>query len=81
MSLTTQDELKAELRRLLTERDVIEAEIAEKSARLNAPGQPGTTEPLVDKEVTLTSSPTFYPLALQTSHTQDIFAQIISQAI
>ncbi len=45
------DELKAELRELMQQRQVVEVEIEQLSARLNAPGQPGVSAPLVDREV------------------------------
>jgi hypothetical protein len=44
-------ELKARLRELMDQRGAIEAEIAERTARLNAPGQPGLQGSLLDKEV------------------------------
>lgn len=43
--------LKTELRQLMQQRDALEAEIEERSARLNAPGQPGLRGSLLDKEV------------------------------
>eukprot|EP00192_Tetraselmis_astigmatica_P020504 CAMPEP_0117662308 /NCGR_PEP_ID=MMETSP0804-20121206/7987_1 /TAXON_ID=1074897 /ORGANISM="Tetraselmis astigmatica, Strain CCMP880" /LENGTH=212 /DNA_ID=CAMNT_0005469205 /DNA_START=220 /DNA_END=859 /DNA_ORIENTATION=+ len=42
--------LKVELKGLAKEKDTIELEIAERSARLTAPGMPGLKGPLVDKE-------------------------------
>jgi hypothetical protein len=42
---------RAELSKLQQERAALEAEINERSARLNAPGQPGMHESLIDKEV------------------------------
>eukprot|EP00873_Tetraselmis_striata_P046606 jgi/Tetstr1/466870/TSEL_011327.t1 len=44
------DELKASIRALMTEREAMEEEIAERSARLTAPGMPGLKGPLVDSE-------------------------------
>mmetsp|Transcript_12814 Transcript_12814/g.22875 ORF Transcript_12814/g.22875 Transcript_12814/m.22875 type:complete len:220 (-) Transcript_12814:163-822(-) len=44
------DEVKAQLKEMMGKRDVIEAEINERSERLNAPGMPGLKGPLVDKE-------------------------------
>ena len=44
-------ELKARLRELMAQRDAIEAEIADRTARLSAPGQPGLQGSLLDKEV------------------------------
>lgn len=41
---------RAELNKLQQERAALEAEINERSARLNAPGQPGMHESLIDKE-------------------------------
>lgn len=43
--------LKDEIRALMAEREAIEAEIEERTARLNAPGQPGMEDALVDAEV------------------------------
>lgn len=43
--------LKAQLRELDVQRQAIEAEVEERSARLNAPGMPGLKGSLVDKEV------------------------------
>jgi hypothetical protein len=43
--------VKAELLKLQQQRSAIEAEINERSARLNGPGQPGMQESLIDKEV------------------------------
>jgi hypothetical protein len=43
--------IKAEIRALMGQRDALEREIAERMARLTAPGQPGMDEPLVDREV------------------------------
>lgn len=45
------DALKAELSKLQQQRAALEAEINERSGRLNAPGQPGMQESLIDKEV------------------------------
>ena len=42
---------KAELLKLQQQRSAIEAEIKERSARLNGPGQPGMQDSLIDKEV------------------------------
>jgi hypothetical protein len=43
--------VKAELSKLQQQRAALEAEINERSARLNAPGQPGMHDSLIDKEV------------------------------
>lgn len=40
--------LKAQLKQLIAQRDLIEQEIAERTARLNAPGQPGLNGSLLD---------------------------------
>jgi hypothetical protein len=45
------DAVKAELNKLQEQRTALEAEINERSARLNAPGQPGMHDSLIDKEV------------------------------
>lgn len=42
--------MREAVRELASRRDAVEAEIAEVAARLNAPGQPGETAPLVDAE-------------------------------
>jgi 26S proteasome non-ATPase regulatory subunit 9 len=43
--------LKAELKKLQTQRSAIEADINSRSERLNEPGQPGISGILLDKEV------------------------------
>ena len=43
--------LKAEMKQLMAQKSTIEGDIAERTARLNAPGQPGLTGSLMDKEV------------------------------
>lgn len=43
--------LKAEMQKLLQQRSAIESEIQDRTNRLNAPGQPGMTGSLLDKEV------------------------------
>jgi hypothetical protein len=43
--------LKAELQKLQAQRSTVEAEIKERSDRLNEPGQPGMSGSLLDKEV------------------------------
>ncbi len=43
--------VKAEIQKLMQQRSALEAEIEQRSLRLNAPGQPGMTGSLVDKEV------------------------------
>jgi hypothetical protein len=43
--------IKAEIRALSQQKDGVEREIAERMARLDAPGQPGMDGPLVDREV------------------------------
>lgn len=45
------ESIKAEIRALMAQRDGVEREIAERMARLDAPGQPGMDAPLVDAEV------------------------------
>lgn len=45
------DALKEQMRGLMQQRSALEAQIAEHSGRLNAPGQPGMSDPLVDREV------------------------------
>jgi hypothetical protein len=45
------DSIRQEIRALMREREALEASIAERMARLTAPGQPGMDEPLVDREV------------------------------
>lgn len=52
------DAIKAEAAELACRRAALEADIAERSARLNAPGQPGMNEPLIDAEVSR-SCPTY----------------------
>lgn len=44
-------ELRQQLKQLITQRESLEAQISESSERLNAPGQPGLTGSLLDKEV------------------------------
>jgi hypothetical protein len=43
--------LKAEIKQLMAQKSTIEGEIQERTTRLNAPGQPGLTGSLMDKEV------------------------------
>lgn len=43
--------VRAELNKLQQQRAALEAEINERSARLNAAGQPGMHDSLIDKEV------------------------------
>ncbi|MEW5306482.1 MAG: hypothetical protein WDW38_007424 [Sanguina aurantia] len=55
MTTTTADtaslsDVKVELKSLISQREDLERRIAEASARLHAPGQPGLKEPLIDKE-------------------------------
>lgn len=50
------DHLKDQLKQLMTEREAIEVEISERSARLTAPGMPGLEGPLVDEEVSCTNA-------------------------
>jgi len=45
------DGLKQEIKTLIEQREAIELEITERSARLQAPGMPGLRGPLVDDEV------------------------------
>lgn len=45
------DSIKSEIRMLMQQKEGLEREIAERMARLTAPGQPGMDEPLVDNEV------------------------------
>lgn len=58
MTTTTADtaslaDVKVELKSLISQREDLERRIAEASARLHAPGQPGLKETLIDKEVSL----------------------------
>lgn len=48
--------LKAELNQLQAQRSAIEAEIKERSDRLNEPGQPGMNGSLLDKEVRISTA-------------------------
>lgn len=43
--------VKAELNKLMQQRSAIEAEIKERTDRLNEPGMPGMSGSLLDKEV------------------------------
>jgi uncharacterized protein involved in exopolysaccharide biosynthesis len=45
------ESLRTELNKLQQQRAALEAEINERSARLNGPGQPGMHDSLIDKEV------------------------------
>lgn len=45
------DSIKAEIRALMQQKEAVEREIAERMARLDAPGGPGMDQPLVDQEV------------------------------
>lgn len=49
------DAVRAELSKLQQQRTALEAEINERSARLNGPGQPGMHDSLIDKEVSCDS--------------------------
>ena len=43
--------IKEEIRTLMQQKEAMEREIAERMARLDAPGQPGMDAPLMDREV------------------------------
>lgn len=53
MDIETQ-ELKDRLKGLMSQRDAMESEALQITERLNAPGQPGLSGGLIDKEVRLT---------------------------
>jgi hypothetical protein len=51
LPFASMESVRSELNKLQQQRAALEAEINERSARLNGPGQPGMHDSLIDKEV------------------------------